>query len=100
MRQPRAVHLIVAVIAVVAAWHFLYKPVIGHLVGFDEITWRGEKFKLKRRYFDYEQYKEDSDQLAPTEVERLKQFMLSINVPKTANSETDLRHSLAEMRFP
>ena len=100
MRQPRALHLIIAVIAMVLAWQFLYKPVAGRIVGFNEITWRGEKFKLKRRYFDYEQYKSDIDQLAPAEIERLKHFMLSINVPKTADSETDLRHSLAEMRFP
>ncbi len=68
--------------------------------GFDEVEWRGEKFKLKQKYLDYEEYKSDSDQIAPGEVERLKKFMLAIRVPKAASSETDLRQSLRQMRFP
>ena len=68
--------------------------------GFDEVEWRGQKFKLKRKYLDYEEYKSDSDQLAPGEVGRVKQFMLAISVPKVASSEEDLRRSLRQMRFP
>ncbi len=68
--------------------------------GFDEVEWRGEKFKLKQKYLDYEEYKSDSDQLASSEVERVKKFMLAISVPKVASSETDLRQSLRQMRFP
>jgi hypothetical protein len=68
--------------------------------GFDEVEWRGEKFKLKQKYLDYEEYKSDSDQIASGEVERLKKFMLAISVPKVASSETELRQSLRQMRFP
>jgi len=56
------------------AWQFLVKPVLRNVRGFDEVEWRGEKFKLKQKYLDYEEYKSDSDQLAPGEVERVKQF--------------------------
>jgi len=100
MRIPRFVKYALGIIAVVLAWQFLIKPVVRKRVGLNEISWRGEKFKLKHRYLDYEEYKDDVDQLDPSEVERLKQFMLAISVPKVANSETDLRHSLREMRFP
>jgi hypothetical protein len=100
MREPRAFHIVIGAIVLIAVWQFLFKPIARHVTGFDEVLWRGEKFKLKQSYLDYEEYKSDRDQLAPSEIERVKKFMLSISVPKTASSESDLIHSLSEMRFP
>jgi hypothetical protein len=100
MRVPSALKYVVGAIAVIVAWQFLIKPVLRNMKGFNEVEWRGEKFKLKQKYLDYEEYKSDTDQLASDEIERVKQFMLSISVPKAASSETDLRQSLRQMRFP
>jgi hypothetical protein len=100
VRIPRVLKYVIGAIAIIIAWQFLVKPILRRTTGFDEIAWRGEKFKLKQRYLDYEEFKEDSNPLAPSEVERVKQFMLAISVPRVANSETDLRISLREMRFP
>jgi hypothetical protein len=91
---------VIGAIAVIVAWQFLLKPALRNVKGFDEVEWRGEKFKLKQKYLDYEEYKSDSDQLAPGEVERVKQFMLAISVPKSVSSEKELRRSLRQMRFP
>jgi hypothetical protein len=98
--MPQALKYAVGAVVLIVAWQFLMKPVLRNMKGFDEVEWRGEKFKLKQKYLDYEEYKSDSDQLAPGEVERLKQFMLAISVPKIAPSETDLRQSLRQIRFP
>jgi len=98
--RPPVFKYIIGAIAVVIAWQFLIKPVLRTMKGFDEVEWRGEKFKLKQKYLDYEEYKSDCDQIAPGEVERLKKFMLAISVPKVASSETELRQSLRQMRFP
>jgi len=100
MRRSQALKYAVGVIAVIVAWQFLIKPVLRQTNGFDEIEWRGEKFKLKHKYLDYEEYKNDIDPLAPGEVERVKRFMLAIGVPNVAPSETDLRQSLRQMGFP
>jgi hypothetical protein len=100
MRVPQVLKYVIGVVAVVVAWQFLIKPVLRNMKGFDEVEWRGEKFKLKQKYLDYEEYKSDSDQIAPGEVERLKKCMLAISVPKVASSETELRQSLRQMRFP
>jgi hypothetical protein len=97
---PTALKYIIGAIAVVVAWLFLIKPVLRNMKGFDEVEWRGQKFKLKEKYLDYDDYKSDSDQLAPSEVERVKQFMLAIRVPKVVSSEEDLIHSLRQMKFP
>ena len=100
VRIPRFLKYIIGAIAVIVAWQFVIQPVLRNITGFDEVMWRGEKFKLKRKYLDYEEYKSDHDQLAPSEIARVRQFMLAISVPKTAGSDTDLIHSLGEMRFP
>ena len=100
MRVPPILKYLIGALAVIVAWQFLIKPVLRNMKGFDEVEWRGQKFKLKQRYLDYEEYKDDSDQLASSEVERVKQFMLAISVLKVASSETDLRQSLRQMRFP
>jgi hypothetical protein len=100
MNAPPVLKYLAIAVAVVAAWQFLIKPALRQIKGFDEVEWRGEKFRLKQKYLDYEEYKIGSDQLASTEVERVKGFMLAITVPKVANSEEDLRRSLRQMRFP
>ena len=100
MRLPSFIKYALGAIAILLAWQFLLKPVLRNVKGFDEVEWRGQKFKLKQKYLDYEEYKSDSDPLAPGEVERVKQFILAISVPKIAASDTDLRQSLRGMRFP
>lgn len=100
MSIPLFLKYAVGAIVVIFAWLFVIKPVLRNVRGFDEVEWRGKKFKLKQKYLDYEEYKRDSNQLAPSEIERVKQFMLTMSVPKIAPSETDLRQSLRQMRFP
>ena len=97
---PRRFKYVLGFIALLVAWQFCIKPILRNMTGFDEIEWRGQKFKLKQKYLNYEEYKSDSNQLAPGESDRVKQFMLAITVPKTANSEVELRQSLKQMRFP
>jgi hypothetical protein len=100
MIAHRGLKYVVGAIAVIIAWQFIMKPVLRNVSGFDEVEWRDQKFKLKQKYLDYEEYKSDTDQIAPAEVERVKQFMLSISVPKSTSSEKELRESLRQMRFP
>ena len=100
MRLPPFIRYVLGAITVIVVWQFLIKPVLRNVKGFNEVEWRGQKFKLKQKYLDYEEYKSDSDPLEPREIERVKQFILAISVPKIAASETDLRQSLRGMRFP
>ena len=100
MSTQSVLKYIIGAVAMIVAWQFLVKPALRHIKGFDEIQWRGEKFKLKQKYLDYEEYKDGSDQLAVSEVERVKQAMLAVSVPKSAGSEEELRRSLRQMRFP
>src|SRR6266404_3059941 len=91
---------IVGAIVLIVAWQFLIKPALRQLKGFDEVQWRGQKFKLKQKYLDYEEYKSGADQLATNEIERVKQVMLTISVPKSAKSDQELIRSLRQMSFP
>jgi hypothetical protein len=91
---------LVGAIALIVAWQFLIKPALRQVKGFDEVQWRGQKFKLKQKHLDYEEYKSSTDQLATNEIERVKQVMLAISVPKSAKSDQDLIRALRQMRFP
>ena len=91
---------VLGAIALVLAWYFLIKPALRQVKGFDEVRWRGQKFKLKQKYLDYEDYKNGTDQLDTNEIERVKQVMLAISVPKSAKSDHELIRSLRQMRFP
>ena len=70
------------------------------LVGFDEIEWRGEKFKLKKKYLNYDDYKNGYRMLADFEASHVKRAIVSINVPTRASSQKELRLMLKGMRFP
>jgi hypothetical protein len=100
MTKSPALKAIIAAVILIVAWQVVIKRGLGGLVGFDEIEWRGQKFKLKKKYFNYEAYKDDSNQLATNEVERVKTAMFAVDVPKTAASWEELRKSLRQMRFP
>lgn len=91
---------VLGAIALVLAWQFVIKPVLRHVKGFDEVQWRGQKFKLKQRYLDYEEYKSDTDQLATNEIEHVKAAMLANSVPKSAKTDQELIRSLRQMSFP
>jgi hypothetical protein len=96
--SPVLKYISYAALAIVAL--LLLNGIARRVMGFDEVVWRGEKFRLKKKYLDYEDYKSDINQLATNEVEHVKRVMLSISVPKTAPSEEALIHSLGKMRFP
>ena len=100
MKAHRILNYALAAIALFVVWQFLMRPVLRQVKGFDEVQWRGQKFKLKQKYLDYEEYKNSTDQLATNEIEHVKQVMLAINVPNSAKSDRDLIRSLRQMRFP
>src|SRR5690242_20473872 len=47
----------------------------------DQIAFRGQMFKLKHAYATYEDYKDDSDNLAPGEAARASQVIRAMAVP-------------------
>ncbi|MDB6064408.1 MAG: hypothetical protein JWR26_616 [Pedosphaera sp.] len=100
MTKSHALKSIIAAVVLIVGWQVVVKHGLGGLLGFDEIEWRGQKFKLKKKYFDYEAYKDDSNQLATNEVVHVKTAMLAAEVPKIAVSWEELRKSLRQMRFP
>jgi hypothetical protein len=100
MKAHPVLNYVLGAIALILAWQFVIKPGLRQIKGFDEVQWRGQKFKLKRKYLDYEEYKSDTDQLATNEIARVKEAMLAISVPKSARTDQELIDSLRQMSFP
>lgn len=68
--------------------------------GFDEIEWRGQKFKLSQKYIDWEDYRSSSHQLHAGEVPRVEAILVETRVPETFKSHEALIRDMPELRFP
>ena len=68
--------------------------------GFDEVAWRGEKFKLNQKYIDWEDYKSSSHQLQAGEIPRVESILVGTRVPDTFKSHDSLIRDMPELRFP
>ena len=79
----------------------LFIPMIGRqFIGFDEIQWHGETFKLKKKYLNYGEYKNDCDPFVKGEDEHIKKTLISVIAPESTRSLKELQESLRRVRFP
>jgi hypothetical protein len=59
---------------------------IGCERGSNEIDYRGEKIKLTKAYADYDAYKNDPENIHPSETERVQALVLGAPIAKTFGS--------------
>jgi len=93
MQSKRAV--IVLIIAVVFLWALQRR-----MSRFDKMEYRGETFKLSKTYTDYDDYKNDPENLDPSEIARVQKL---VREPPIQSRYTDLRsliHDVFEIVFP
>jgi hypothetical protein len=68
--------------------------------GSDEIEYRGQRIKLSRSYSDYDDYKNDTANIHPSERARVQQLVKSAPVSRSYPNERALYHSLGALSFP
>lgn len=66
----------------------------------DEIDYRGQKIKLSRSYTTFEDYKNDPDNIAPSEIERVQQLVVNAPVGATFDSRADAAKAIGRIAFP
>lgn len=59
--MKRAFIVIGAIVGLMVVWNFVSKKIPSH------IEYRGQEIKLSRYYLDYEEYKDDPDNIDPSE---------------------------------
>ena len=66
----------------------------------NEIEYRGQKIKLSKAYSDYDDYKEDPDNIHPSETARVQRLVIEATIPKRFESVESLSQSMLEIAFP
>jgi hypothetical protein len=70
------------------------------MFGVSEIAYRGETFQLSRKYVDYDDYKNDADNLAQSEIPRIEQLMTGIKIGPSFQSLDDFYKQFSAIKFP
>jgi hypothetical protein len=63
-------------------------------------TNRGEKIKLTKAYADYDDYKNDPENIDPSETERVQRLVLSAPIAKTYGSRLEASKAIGQIAFP
>jgi hypothetical protein len=68
--------------------------------GSAEIDYRGEKIQLARKYVDYDDYKNDPDNLAAPEIARVERLMTEARIGPDFASWKDFADQASTIKFP
>jgi hypothetical protein len=66
----------------------------------DSIEFRGEQFKLTKAYSDYEDYKDDPNNLAPSENARVERAVTQAKVSPGSLTRTEMVREVFGLQFP
>lgn len=83
----------------VAVW-FVGRFAFAQMFGISEITYRGETFQLSRKYIDYDDYKNDANNLAQSEIPRIEKLMTGIRIGPSFQSLDDFYKQYSTIKFP
>ena len=65
-----------------------------------EIAYQGATFKLTKRYENFEKYKDDPDNLDPSEVPRIERLMTEVKIGPDFNNWKDFSDQVFNIKFP
>jgi hypothetical protein len=68
--------------------------------GSAEIDYRGEKIQLARKYVDYDDYKNDSNNLAPSEIARVENLMTQARIGPDFADWKEFADQAFKIKFP
>jgi hypothetical protein len=66
----------------------------------NEIDYRGEKIKLTKAYADYDEYKNDPENIHPSETERVQRLVLGAPIAPTFGSRLEASRAIGQIAFP
>lgn len=66
----------------------------------DTIVYRGEKIKLSKRYADFDQYKNDPDNIAASETKHVQTLVITAPIAHSFASSQDLFRAVEATAFP
>ena len=70
------------------------------LPGAPAVIYRGEKIGLTKRYNDFDEYKNDPNNIAPEERDRVRKLVETAPVPEHCANRDEVFHVLSDLEFP
>ena len=86
---------VVVLAGLAAAWFFFRRE-----RGSDTIDYRGERIKLSRRYADFSSYKNDPNNIAASETDRVQQLVRQAPIANSFASRIEFARATANIAFP
>jgi hypothetical protein len=65
-----------------------------------EIPFRGQMIKLSKSYYDFDSYKNDPDNIAPSETARVQELVVDAPIAHSFPNRLDLFRATGEIQFP
>ena len=92
---------------IVAQQWSLFKPISEEssipdesLGSFATIQYRGHTVKLKRVYSDYEEYEDDDDNIAPSDIPQVQQLVQTAPIARQFTDVKQMTLAVSSLRFP
>jgi hypothetical protein len=67
---------------------------------FSTMEYQGVTYRLSRTYANYDDYKNDPENIAPEEIPKIEKAMTEVRIPTETASDADHIMSLVELPFP
>jgi hypothetical protein len=83
-----------AVVGLLVVWYFVSKKIPSH------VEYRGEQIKLSRFYLDYDDYKNDPDNIDPSETSRVQRLVMDAPIGATLATNKEIVHAAFAIKFP
>jgi hypothetical protein len=64
------------------------------------IPYRGETFRMSKRYESYEDYKDDPNNLDTNDLDRIERAIIRAPIPSSFPTEKEFWHALFQLKFP
>ncbi len=93
-KLTRIVLIFCSVIACYAAWTVLRRHIPSHM------DYQGQEIKLSKFYTSYEDYKDDPDNIDPSENERVFRLVSQAPVATSFSDRKEMIDALFEIKFP
>ncbi|MCU1302822.1 MAG: hypothetical protein JWQ87_3106 [Candidatus Sulfotelmatobacter sp.] len=90
----RLVLVIGACVLLAAAWAVVRRMLPS------SIEYRGQKIKLTRFYLDYDDYKNDPNNIDPSETERVQRLVSEAPIARSFASRKDAANAVFKVKFP
>jgi hypothetical protein len=72
----------------------------GNTIAGDTIIYQGQQFKMSRSYAEYEDYKDDPNNLDTNDLGRIERTMEAVKIPASFKDSDDFIHFIFDLKFP